>query len=86
MNEIELFGTKKPKKKRDCEQVAADWGFIVTFKIRKQVLENQRKLGIQKFSSFSGQSTTAITSVNEPFIVEFKPRSLESNLGDVKRF
>ena len=69
---------KSQKKKRDCEQVAADWGFIVTFKIRKQVLENQRKLGIQKFLNFSGQSTTAITSVNANSFVKIKPISVES--------
>ena len=55
--------------------------------IRKQMLENQHKLGIQKFSSFSGQSTTAITTVNAPSVVKIKPRSVESiQLGDLTRF
>ena len=31
--------------------------------IRKQMLQNQHKLGISKFSNFSGQSTTAITKI-----------------------
>ena len=55
--------------------------------IRKQMLENQHKLGIQKFANFSGQSTTAITTVNAPSVVKIKPRSIEAlQLGDLTRF
>ena len=36
---------------------------------------------------FSGQSTTAITTVNAPSVVKIKPRSVEAiQLGDLTRF
>ena len=65
-------------------------GWMLCFgslEIRKQMLENHHKLGIQKFANFSGQSTTAITTVNAPSVVKIKPRSVEAmQLGDLTRF
>ena len=55
--------------------------------IRKQSLENQHKVGIQKFSNLNGHSTAAITTLNAPSIVKIKPRSIEAlQLGELTRF
>ena len=47
--------------------------------IRKQMLKTQLKLGIQKFSNFSGQSTTARTTVNVFSVAEIKLSPVNAN-------